>query len=363
MKPGSDWIPHSRPTLDGAEAEAVRAVVESGFVGTGKGATKFESDFAGYIGRKHGRATTTGSAALHLALLAAGAGPGEAVIVPALVCRALLNVVLSTGAHPVIADIDPVDLNVGVQNARRAAESPRRPRFMIAVHSFGAPVDISAFESLGLTIIEDAASSLGARIDGNPVGRKGLSSVFSFGSTKMITTGQGGMVLTDDTEQLARLDALRDYDCALIPSGGSQPTAFNYGMADLQAALGMAQLVRLDEFVARRREIAKRYSAMLSALPGVELPHGQDSDTRAHSYYRYVLLHDRAVAVVAAMNAKGIDARTSVTHFISDHVDPLGDYSGCRAVRSRIVSLPIYPSLTDADVDRIASAAAEALAG
>jgi dTDP-4-amino-4,6-dideoxygalactose transaminase len=358
-----DWIPHSKPSLERADADSVGEAVRSGFVGAGRGAKEFEEKFAAYIGRANGRAAASGSAALHLALLAAGVGPGEAVIIPALVCRALLNVVLSTGATPVLADIDPSDLNVNLENAQaaavtgKAAGSGKKPHFMIAVHSFGAPADLNLFKSLELTIVEDAASSLGARLNGRQVGTSGVSSVFSFGSTKMMTTGQGGIVLTDDQSQVEGVDRLLDYDCS---STISRSVGFNYRMSDLQAALGLSQLARLDDFIARRRAIARKYSAVLKDVPGVSLPHGKESEGRQHSYYRYVFLHDRASSIVEKLNRSGIDARPSVTHFLTDYVETAGDFPGCASVRSRIVSLPIYPSLTDSETDRIASAAAEA---
>lgn len=348
MTASRDWIPHSKPTLGGEDADAVHGVVQSGFVGPGEAARTFEAKFAGMVGRAHARSTSTGSAALHLALLAAGVGPGDVVVIPALVCRAVFNVVAATGATPRLADIDPSDLNVSVAAARRALTASPEARYMVVVHSFGAPSSLFSASFPDVVLIEDGASSLGARVNEIPVGVMGLSSVFSFGSTKMMTTGQGGMVLTDDAEQVALIDKIRDYDRTLPGASGDGP-GFNYNLSDLQATLGLSQLGRLDDFMVRRRAIAKSYSSALRGIPGVALPHGP-SDGQLHSYYRYVFLVDEAHSVVERLQRDEIDARTSVTHFLTDDKS---EFPGCEAVRSRIVSLPIYPSLTDSQVERI----------
>jgi perosamine synthetase len=227
---------------------------------------------------------------------------------------------------------------------------------MVVVHSFGAPSSLFSASFPDVVLIEDGASSLGARVDDMPVGRMGLSSVFSFGSTKMMTTGQGGMILTDDAEQIALIDKIRDYDCAL-PGASSDGPGFNYNLSDLQATLGMSQLSRLDDFIERRRAIASSYTSVLRGMPDIELPHGPQ-DGRRHAYYRYVFLTDAAPAVVELLQKDGIDARSSVTHFLNDSKS---EFPGCEAVRSRIVSLPIYPSLTDSQVERITSSLSAAL--
>ncbi len=357
----SDWIPHSKPTLTEADAAAVGDAVRAGYVGSGPLVETFEAQVARRLDRSFSRATTTGSAALHLALLAAGVRPGDPVLLPAFVCRAVLNVVLACGGRPVLIDIDPMTLCITADAARSActrAGIARSPSVaLVLVHSFGVAVDVDDFQSLGLKIIEDAASSFGASFDGRPVGSSGIISVLSFASTKMMTTGQGGMILTSNEDCAERIDALMDYDCASKPSHGDQQIAYNYGLAEVPASLGISQLSRLDDFVARRREIAGRYVEALRGLTGVTLPRATDG----HGYYRFILLSDDAQNVVQRLRAADIDARSSVSHFLHDYLDSPGQFPDCEAIRSRIVSLPIFPSLTAGEVERVASSARDAI--
>lgn len=362
-KRSSDWIPHSKPTLAEADAAAVSDAIRTGYVGSGPLVKTFEAQVAGRLDRSFSRATTTGSAALHLALLAAGVRPGDPVLLPAFVCRAVLNVVLASGGMPVLVDIDPMTLCITPDAARsactRAGIAKSTNVSLVLVHSFGVAVDIDAFQSLGMRIIEDAASSFGASFDGRPVGSSGMVSILSFASTKMMTTGQGGMVLTSDEEYAVRIEALMDYDCTSKSSGGAQPIAYNYGFTEAQASLGISQLSGLDDFVARRREVAGRYVQALRGLTGVTLPPATDG----HGFYRFILLADDAQNVVQRLRAADIDARTSVSHFLHDYLDRPGQFPNCEAIRSRIVSLPIFPSLTAGEVERVALSARAAIQG
>lgn len=348
------------PTLSEADAAAVAEALRSGYVGSGSLVKSFEAQVSMRLGRGFSRATTTGSAALHLALLAAGVVPGDPVLLPAFVCRAVLNVVLACGGKPVLVDVDPVTLCITVDTTRaamtRAGIGSGSNTFLIVVHSFGVGVDVDEFSSLGLRVIEDAASSFGASYNGRPVGSSGLVSVISFASTKMMTTGQGGMVLTSDEDCAHRIAALMDYDSARKPSHGEQPVAYNYGFTEGQAALGISQLSALDDFVARRRAVASKYIAALDGGQGVTLPRSGKGDV----YYRFVTLVDDASNVVRRLQSANIDARGSVSHFLYDYLDGAGNFPNCEAIRHTIVSLPIYPSLTDAEVDRVSSAVQDA---
>ncbi|MBA3656727.1 MAG: DegT/DnrJ/EryC1/StrS family aminotransferase [Gemmatimonadaceae bacterium] len=225
---------------------------------------------------------------------------------------------------------------------------------LILVHSFGVAIDVRAFEALGLVIVEDAASSFGAALRGVSVGSNGFVSVLSFASTKMMTTGQGGMVLTSDDAVAKRIDARMDYDCSdrALPAG---ETAFNYGFTEVQASLGIVQLAAMDGFLERRAAIATAYSRAIGN--GVaSLPVFEDGRT----WYRYILQTNSAKQIVARLQAAGIDGRNSVSHFLHDYTGDTG-FENADHVRERIVSLPIYPSLSDEEVARIGSEARDAI--
>ncbi len=346
-----DWIPHSRPTLDERDADAVRAAVAGGYVGSGPLVREFEQQVSARVGRTFARATTTGSSALHLALLAAGVEPGDPVLIPAFVCRAVLNVVLACGANPVLVDIDPATLCITPDAVKRQLQGLTKQPVLVLVHSFGFAVDASEFQDIGVTLVEDAASSFGARSGSKAAGGNGLLSILSFASTKMMTTGQGGMVLTSDTRTAARIEALMDYDSDTRPTPGAVRAAFNYGFVEGSAALGLSQLARLDEFVKRRNEIADRYRAGIESGDALELP----AKNAGRTYYRFVAMTARAEAIAADLQAHGVDARTSVAHFLHDYLPNSGRHPGAEYVRSRILSLPIYPSLSDGEIERVVS--------
>lgn len=280
------------------------------------------------------------------------------MLIPAFVCRAVLNSVLLAGGKPVLVDVDPDTLCVNRETIARALSDVKSKRtVLVLVHSFGYVADVKPLQDLNVTIVEDAASSFGAKRDGAHAGSLGSVSVLSFASTKMMTTGQGGMVLTGNAGDDKRIGDLMDYDCTVPPAEGEQKVAFNYGFTDPQAALGLSQLASLDEFVARRGVIAQNYDSALDGVRGVTLP----ASHAGRAYYRYVFRHEAAPAIVERIMAAGVDARGSVAHFLEDYVRTGKDFSGCAAIRDKIVSLPIYPSLTDEQVARVARVTREAL--
>lgn len=348
-------IPHSKPTLGELEARAADDAVRSGFVGAGERTRRFENVLAARLNCKYAHATSSGSAALYLALKAVGVTRGQEVILPALLCRAVLNVVLAVGAQPVLADINPSDLTMSLDSAR--AKIGPRTAAVILPHMFGAVGDVDGFARLGIPFVEDTASSLGATYHGKPVGSFGDVSILSFASTKMITAGQGGMALTDRPDISEALTRLMDYDGAQRDDAA----AFNFQFSDLQAAVGLAQTERLDDFLQTRAEIAAHYTRVLQDLPGAHLPQSRRDST--HAYYRYVITLDRPSGdIVRELQAQGIDARSSVAHYLYDYVGlPESDFPGCRAVREQLLSLPIYPSLEPDDYARIAAATRRAL--
>ena len=342
-------IPHSRPTLGEGDLQAVAEVLKSGLVAQGEKVAAFEQTMATMLGVKGGVATSSGTAALHLALLAFNVGEGDEVLLPTYACSALLHAVRAVRAVPRFVDSDPLTFNMDPDAARKAC-SPR-VKALIAVHSFGLPADLDALKGLGLPLIEASAQALGALYRGRPVGSVGDAAVFSFYATKLITTGEGGMLLSNDERILAVARDLRECD-----QKGDDRTRFNYKMTDLQASLGLAQLKQLPRFLERRHAIASWYQERLQALP-LDLPLAPPD--RVPVYYRYVvkgLLP--ADAYLARLQALGVEARRPVFQPLHRYLG-LERFPGAEEAWEKAISLPLYPSLSDGEIARIVEVAEE----
>ena len=342
-------IPHSRPTLGEGDLQAVAEVLKSGLVAQGDKVAAFEQAMATMLRVKGGVASSSGTAALHLALLAFNVGEGDEVLLPTYACSALLHAVRAVRAIPRFVDSDPLTFNIDPDAARKAC-SPRA-KALIAVHSFGLPADLDALKGLGLPLIEASAQALGALYRGRPVGSVGDATVFSFYATKLITTGEGGMLLSNDERILAVARDLRECD-----QKGDDRTRFNYKMTDLQASLGLAQLEQLPRFLERRHAIASWYQERLQALP-LHLPLAPPD--RVPVYYRYVvkgLLP--ADAYLARLQALGVEARRPVFQPLHRYLG-LEGFPGADEAWEKAISLPLYPSLSDGEIERIAEAAEE----
>jgi perosamine synthetase len=343
------FISHSKPTLGEEEARAAAAVVASGRVAEGPVVAAFERELCAYVGVPHAVAVSSGTAALHAVLAAMGIGPGDEVIIPSFVCSALRNAVSYTGAASVPADIDAATLNLDPQDVERRLS--RRTRAVILPHLFGLPADVDRFLGLGVPIIEDCAQSIGASRGLRPAGSSGQAAVFSFYATKVIATGEGGMVATASPELAARVNDLKTYDKRDDPA-----TRFNFKLTDIQAAVGRVQLARLNSFIARRRAIARRYRSAFQSLP-VRLP----PEDAGHIYFRYVVDVGADCSDFirrAAQAGIGCDRPVYIPLHRLLHLD--GFPATERAWR-RSVSIPIYPSLTDDDVERIISVVSDLL--
>jgi dTDP-4-amino-4,6-dideoxygalactose transaminase len=323
--------------------------VRRGWVAAGPEVAAFEQELAVSLGTEAAVAVSSGSVALELALRALGVGPGHEVVIPSYVCDALHHAVTRAGATPVLADSDPLTRSLSAADTR--ARLTPRTRAVIVPHAFGLAAELAPFLALGVPVIEDCAQTLGAHLDGRPVGSLGTLAVCSFYATKLLTTGEGGAV-AGPAALLERVRDVRDYDERddLVPR-------CNAKLSDLAAALGRGQLARLDTFVARRRAVAARYRARLAGAPCVTPP---DVGSR-HVYHRFVVDVDRPPATVqAALAERGVAARRPV-YRPAHRALGLSGFPEAERLWARGLSLPCYPTLADAEVDAVAGALREVL--
>ena len=352
-------IPHSRPSLGDEDVQAVAAVLGSGQLAQGPRVEQFERAVAAFVGVNGGVAVSSGTAALELALLALGVGPGDEVILPSYVCAAPWLGVILIVARPRIVDIDLATFAID-PGATRKALSPRT-RAIIVPHPFGLAADLTKLQTLGVPLVEDCAQTLGATVVGRQVGRVGQVTVCSFYATKLLCTGEGGMLLSNDEAILEKARALREYDEEPSLQAGS----FNFKMTDLQAALGLSQLSRFRSFLERRAAIAAYYQRALGPT-GVLLPTVPEG--RTHIYYRYVVRlrpsHDSQAsmdALLTRMEHRGVQCRRPVFRALHRYLN-LDGYPASEQASETALSVPIYPSMTDDEMTRTARMLCEELA-
>lgn len=335
-------IPHSRPTIDLEEIEAVASVLQSGHVSQGERVLQFENALASLIGVAGAVAVSSGTAALHLALLALGVGEDDEVVIPSFVCPALLNAIRYVRAVPVLTDINPETLNMEVPGIRKCLTV--KTKAVIVPHMFGLPSDIREIVAMGVPVIEDCAQSLGSCYEGSLTGSFGALSVFSFYATKVICTGEGGMIASGDSRLLEKIRDLRDYD-----EKDDGLLRYNYKLTDLQAALGVVQLRKLPILLGRRLEIASRYHEFFRELLLAVPVCPQD---RTHIYYRYVIRTERLSELLDAGRESGIAYRRPVFKPLHQYLGISG-YPKTDAACLETVSIPIYPSLSDMEIKTI----------
>ena len=336
-------ILHSRPTIDENDILAVSGVLRSGNIAQGSVVEKFEQELAGYIGVKEGVATSSGTAALHLALLALNITRKDTVAMPSYVCTAVLNAVNYVGALPLLIDTHPDTFHMDVGDLKRKLTP--QVKVIIVPHSFGLAADLEEIIALGIPLVEDCAQSIGATYKDKLTGSFGDISIFSFYATKMITTGEGGMVVSNAEELSRRIRDLRDYD-----NKGNYVTRYNYKMTDFQASLGLSQLKRLNHFIEIRRSIAQKYNSELKNFCSLPANHGNDSQ---HIYYRYTvkLRHD-AESFLKLSREKGINCERPVFKPLHRYLD-LSGFTNTDNVWEKAVSIPIYPTLTEKNMNTI----------
>jgi len=348
----------SSPDLKGQETAYVTEAVESTWISSaGKFVSEFESAFADLVGVRHAIATNNGTTALHLALAALGIGPGDEVVVPALTYIATANAVTYCGATPVLADVDLATMNLDPGDFERRVTS--RTRAVIPVHLYGQPADMQSICAVArahdVVVVEDAAEAHGATIDGRAVGSIGDVGAFSFFGNKIVTTGEGGAVTTDDDELAARLRLLRGQGMDPERRYWFSTVGFNYRMTNVAAAIGLAQLERISSLLKRRREIGQLYERTLRGMPRVIRPAEIPGATRVDWLYTVRIDgfdSDRRNALIAAMAADGIETRPVFypLHLMPPYLGEVGAHPAAERAGAEGISLPTHTLLSDAEV-------------
>lgn len=365
----------AQPAIDKRDIAAVSGVLESGWLIQGAEVRAFEHQLSELTGATHAVAVSSGTAALHLGLLALGVGPGDEVAVAAFSWPAPANAVVRAGARPVFVDIEPRTLGMNPELLSSVLAARRGIKAVIPVHAFGAIADIAgikgAAQAQGIPVLEDAACALGVRLDGRSAGTWGIAGCFSFHPRKVATTGEGGAIVTSDRALADRVRALRNH--GLDPNSASPDfimAGLNCRMTDFQAALGRVQLSKLPELLAARRTAASWYAAALADVP-VECPRPATPDS--HNYQSYVVLLPGAFAphrasILQRLRNAGVEA-TIGTHHI-----PLtgyyqrefgyrpGDFPVTDDIAARAVALPMHHALSPEDPLQVALALAASMA-
>lgn len=359
-------IPIAGTRLDGNELAYVTECLESGWISSqGPFIGRFEAAFAEAVGVRHAVACSSGTAALHLALAAFGVGPGDEVIIPTSTMVAVANAVTYTGATPVLLDADRATWNMDV-GGLEAAVTPRT-RGIVAVHTYGRPAEMAAIRAVaarhGLFVLEDAAEAHGATLDGRTAGAMGDAGAFSFYANKIVTTGDGGMVTTDDAAFARLVRTLRDHAFSEERHFWHRHVAYNYRMSSLQAAVGLAQVERLAELVALRRAHDAAYRRHLAGTPGLTLPAPDAPGAHGVAWMHGLLVEDAfgrtRDELRACLAAAGIETRT---FFVPIHAQPIyyHQYRGqlfpvAEELSARGLCLPSGPGLSEEDIACVAA--------
>jgi len=364
------------PSLGDEEWHAVRESLVSGWLTQGPKVAAFERAFAERHQASYAIATTSCTTALHLALLALGVGPGDEVIVPAFTWVATANAVVYCGAIPVFADVDRQTFNIDVADA--LARVTPRTKAVIPVHLFGLCADVAALRASlpdHVAILEDAACAAGAAVDGQPAGTLGNAGCFSFHPRKAITTGEGGMITTNDAALAERVTVLRNHGASVAEEQrhqGPQPyilpdfdhLGFNYRMTDLQGAIGLVQLSKLDRFIDERRRWARWYGEVLGDLGWLQLP--KEPAGMRHAWQAFVTYVDPAHAplprnaIMERLQARGIATRpgTHAVHMLGYYAERFGlrpdDYPITRDCAAYSMAIPLHNRMGEADYAAVA---------
>lgn len=368
-----EFLPFHRPTIGREEETEVLDTLRSGWLTTGPRTQRFEAEFARYLGARYARGVTSCTAAMHLALVALGVGPGDEVITSPITFPATANVIVHVGATPVFADVEPDTLNLDVDQLE--AHITPRTKAIIPVHFAGHPCRMDALAALarkrGLAIVEDCAHAIEATFQGRHAGTWGNAGAFSFYATKSITTGEGGMLVTEDEDLAERIgvlrlhgisrDAWKRYGQEGFRHYETLSAGFKYNMYDLQAALGLAQFPKLEAFWTRRRSIVQAYDAAFASIP--QILRLEVKGPVHHSHHLYVVLvrtEELSRSRDEILNAIQKENVGLGVHFRAVHLQPFyrerfgfrpGQFPAAEYASERIISLPLYPAMDDRDVE------------
>jgi dTDP-4-amino-4,6-dideoxygalactose transaminase len=371
-------VPFHRAPVGEEEVQAVSEVIRSGWLTMGPKTFEFEKEFAKYVGAEHGIAVSTGTAALHLSLEAAGVRAGDEVLLPTTTFTATAEAVTYVGARPVLVDIDPVSMNIDPEDASQRV-TPKTTA-IIPVHLAGQPCDMDEIQALArvhhLRVVEDAAHALPSKYRGKPVGQLSEFTCFSFYATKTLTTGEGGMITTDnagaaDRIRLMRLHGIERDAWKRYRTDGSWfyevlEAGFKYNLTDFQSAIGLVQLAKCDAMKQTRERIAQRYSEAFSSCEELIIPTVRpDRSTSWHLYIlrlRLDLLNVDRGGFIEALHRRGVACSV---HFIPLHLQPYyrtaygyqpGDFPHAEGEYHSCLSLPIYPGMTDIEINYVITA-------
>lgn len=366
-------VPVMKPWFDEAEVEAAAETIRSGWVAQGPRVARFESEFASSVEATAAVAVTSCTSGLHLVMHALDLGPGDEVIVPSLSFIASTNAPRYAGATPVFADVDPITQNLTPETIAEALSD--RTRAVMVVHQVGMPADLDPIrelcESRGIAVVEDAACAIGSTYKGALIGSGPSPAVFSFHPRKLLTTGEGGMITTDDDALAGRLRRLREHGMNVDAFARHSTdkvvieqyveVGFNFRMTDVQAAIGLVQLGKLNEMIARRRALAAEYRAALADVPGLILPTDPPYGTTNYQSFSVILTEEYPTArndLMAMLQADGLSSRRGVmaSHREPAYADhPARPLPNTEYLSDRSIILPMYHQMTSDDIERVAT--------
>ncbi|MDD5472786.1 MAG: DegT/DnrJ/EryC1/StrS family aminotransferase [Candidatus Methanoperedens sp.] len=353
-------IPVAEPCIGKKEREYVLDCIESGWVSSsGKYILKFEKGFSEYCDTKYGISCSNGTTALHLALLALGIGKGDEVIVPTLTFIATANAVTYTGARPVFVDSDSITWNIDPRKIEEKITT--KTKAIIPVHLYGNPCNMDEIMDIagkyGLYVIEDAAEAHGAKYKGRMVGSIGNMGCFSFYGNKIITTGEGGMITTNEEESADKIAMLRDHAMSKDRKYWHDFIGYNYRMTNLQAALGLAQLENIDNIIEIKRKNARIYSFLLRDVKGITFPREESRDKNVYWMYSVLIEDDYGItrdALMKKLSTEGIDSRP---FFYPIHIMPpyrdVGDFPVAEVLSKKGINLPSSAKLNRTEIEKI----------